>query len=208
MSSQNVGTPQIPVVTQLAEQLNQGLEQATLCGLAGSSPALAVAELSRLFTRQIIVITADQTAADELIRELLFFNAANVSPFPAWDVSPFEAASPHPDISGARLETLQRLLQGGPCTVVMPVTALAQRVIPRSALDGASCSLTPGDEPDRDALLESLVRMGYSNCPLVEERGSFAVRGGILDIFPPSLPRPVRIEFFGDTVETLRSLIP
>ena len=208
MSSQNVGTPQIPVVTQLAEQLNQGLEQATLCGLAGSSPALAVAELSRLLTRQIIVITADQTAADELIRELLFFNAANVSPFPAWDVSPFEAASPHPDISGSRLETLQRLLQGAPCTVVMPAAALAQRVTPRSALEMASCSLKPGDEPDRDALLERLVQMGYSNCPLVEERGSFAVRGGILDIFPPSLPRPVRIEFFGDTVETLRSFDP
>jgi transcription-repair coupling factor (superfamily II helicase) len=90
----------------------------------------------------------------------------------------------------------------------MPVAALAQRVIPRSALVGASCTIKPGDEPDRDALLESLVRMGYSNCPLVEERGSFAVRGGILDIFPPSLPRPVRIEFFGDTVETVRSFDP
>jgi len=208
MPSQNVCTPQIPVLTQLAEQLKQGLEQATLCGLTGSSPALAVAELSRLLTRQIVLIAADQTAADELTRELLFFNAPNLSTFPAWDVSPFEAASPHPDICGARLETLQRLLHGTPCTVVMPVTALAQRVIPRSALDMASCSIKPGDEPDRDTLLERLVHMGYSNSPLVEERGSFAVRGGILDIFPPSLSRPVRIEFFGDTVETLRSFDP
>ncbi|MCE1224941.1 MAG: transcription-repair coupling factor [Geobacteraceae bacterium] len=208
MSSQNVCIPQIPVLAQLVEQLHQGLEQATLCGLAGSSPALAVAELSRLLTRQIIVIATDQTAADELTRELLFFNASSVSPFPAWDVTPFEAVSPHPDISGARLETLQRLLQGTPCTVVMPVAALTQRLIPRSILDMASCSIKPGDEPDRDALLERLVQMGYSNRPLVEERGSFAVRGGILDIFPPSLSRPVRIEFFGDTVETLRSFDP
>ena len=208
MSSQSAFSPHILILRQLSELLQQGLEQATLCGLTGSSPALAVAELSRLLTRQIVVIAADQTAADELTRELLFFNAVNVSPFPAWDASPFEATSPHPDISGARLETLQRLLQGTPCTVVMPVATLAQRVIPRSALDMASCSLKPGDEPDRDALLERLVQMGYSNCPLVEERGSFAVRGGILDIFPPSLPRPVRIEFFGDTVETLRSFDP
>lgn len=208
MSSQSAFSPYISTLTQLTELLQQGLEQATLCGLTGSSPALAVAELSQLLTRQIVVITADQTAADELTRELLFFNTINVSPFPAWDVSPFEAASPHPDISGARLETLQRLLQGTSCTVVMPVAALAQRVIPRYSLDMASCSLKPGDEPDRDALLERLVQMGYSNCPLVEERGSFAVRGGILDIFPPSLSRPVRIEFFGDTVETLRSFDP
>ena len=208
MSPQSASSPLIPILPQLVEQLDQGLKQATLCGLVGSSPALAVAELSRLLPRQIVVIAADQTTADELTRELLFFNTSNVSPFPVWDITPFEAASPHPDISGARLETLQRLLQGDPCTVVMPVAALAQRVIPRSALVGASCTIKPGDEPDRDALLESLVRMGYSNCPLVEERGSFAVRGGILDIFPPSLPRPVRIEFFGDTVETLRSFDP
>ena len=121
MSSQSADSPHISILTQLTEQLQQGLKQATLCGLTGSSPALAVAELSRLLQRQIVVITADQTAADELTRELLFFNAADVSPFPAWDASPFEAASPHPDISGARLETLQRLLQGAPCTVVMPV---------------------------------------------------------------------------------------
>jgi transcription-repair coupling factor (superfamily II helicase) len=208
MSRQSAFSPQIPALTQLAEQLDQGLKQATLCGLIGSAPALAIAELSRLLPRQIVVIAADQTAADELTRELLFFNAANVSPFPTWDVNPFEAASPHPDISGARLDTLQRLLQGDPCTVVAPLGALLQRVIPHSVLSGASCTIKPGDEPDRDTLLEGLVRMGYSNCPLVEERGSFAVRGGILDIFPPSLPRPVRIEFFGDTVETLRSFDP
>jgi len=198
----------LAAITRLAEQLRHGKQPAALTGLVGSAPALAVAELSRLLQRQIVVIAADQATADELTRELLFFNAVNVSPFPAWDVSPFEAASPHPDISGARLETLQRLLQGSPCTVVAPVAALMQRIIPRSLLAGASCAIKPGDEPDREALLEGLVRMGYTNCPLVEERGSFAVRGGILDIFPPSLPRPVRIEFFGDTVETLRSFDP
>ena len=198
----------MPVISHLAEQLKQGANPASLTGLAGSASSLATAELSRLVPQQILVIVADQSAADELTRELLFFNAVNVSPFPAWDVNPFEVASPHPDISGARLETLQRLLQGVPCTVVAPVAALLQRVIPRSTLSGAAYSIKPGDEPDRDSLLEGLIRMGYSNCPLVEERGSFAVRGGILDIFPPSLPRPVRIEFFGDTIETLRSFDP
>jgi len=193
---------------QLAEQLANGPARLALSGLAGSAQALAIAELSRCAHRQILVVTADQAGADELVRELVFFNALAVTSFPAWDVAPFEAASPHPDNSGARLEALQRLAQGIPCTIVAPVAALMQRVIPRTILAGASCQITPGDEPDREALLESLVRMGYCNCPLVEERGSFAVRGGILDIFPPSLPRPVRIEFFGDTVETLRSFDP
>lgn len=193
---------------QLPELLSDTGARITLTGLAGSATALAIAELSRISPRQTVVVTHDQAAADELVRELFFFHAAAITPFPAWDVGPFEEASPHPDISGARLEALQRLLQGGPCTLVTPVSALLQRIIPRKVLADASCSIMPGDEPDRDALLESLVRMGYLNCPLVEERGSFAVRGGILDIFPPSLPRPVRIEFFGDTVETLRSFDP
>jgi transcription-repair coupling factor (superfamily II helicase) len=193
---------------QLSELLSNDVNRISLTGLTGSAPALAVAELSCVTPRQIVVITTDQTAADTLIRELLFFNATAIIAFPAWDVSPFEAASPHADTSGARLEALQCLLQGGPCILVTTVAALLQKVIPRKVLAGASCSIMPGDEPDREELLENLVRMGYSNCPLVEERGSFAVRGGILDIFPPSQPRPVRIEFFGDTVETLRSFDP
>jgi len=198
----------IPASGQLTESLASGISGIILNGLTGSAPALFVAELSHTIQRQILLVTADQTAADELTRELSFFNAFYVLPFPAWDVTPFEAASPSPDISGARLKALQHLQRGTACTVVAPVTALMQKVIPRVLLAGTSCCIRPGDEPDREALLESLVKMGYSNCPLVEERGSFAVRGGILDIYPPSLPRPVRIEFFGDTVETMRSFDP
>jgi len=198
----------IPCTDQLTEALAGGTSSIILNGLTGSAPALFVAELSHTTQRQILLLAPDQAAADELTRELIFFNALCVLPFPAWDVTPFETASPSPDISGARLQALQHLQRGTPCTVVVPITALMQKIIPRILLAGTSCCIKPGDEPDRDALLESLVRMGYSNCPLVEERGSFAVRGGILDIYPPSLPRPVRIEFFGDTVETMRSFDP
>jgi transcription-repair coupling factor (superfamily II helicase) len=193
---------------QLAETLTKGTPRVILNGLTGSAPALFFAELSRTLQRQILIVVADQGTADEVTRELIFFDACSVLPFPAWDVTPFEAASPDPDISGARLKALQQLQSGTTCTVVVSVAALMQKVLPKAILSSASCCIRPGDEPDRDALLESLIRMGYSNCPLVEERGSFAVRGGILDIYPPSLPRPVRIEFFGDTVETMRSFDP
>jgi len=70
--------------------------------------------------------------------------------------------------------------------VVAPVAALMQKVLSRSLLGALSCSLAVGDEPQREKLLESLVKMGYSHCQLVEERGFFAVRGGLLDIFPPA----------------------
>lgn len=187
------------------------LEQTTrlaVTGLTGAATALLIAELSTATERQLVVVTADQQAADELTRELFFFDARAVSPFPAWDVVPFEAASPHADISGARLASLHQLRQGAPATLVVPVAALMQRVVPPALLAEVTLSIRVGDDLDRDSLLETLVRAGYLSCPLVEERGSFAVRGGILDLFPPSLPLPVRIEFFGDTVESLRCFNP
>ncbi len=193
---------------RLAEQLKTADKKISVAGVAGSASALLATELSTLTGRQILLITPDQAAADELTHAISFFNDSNLTAFPAWDTSPFETTSPDPDISGSRLETLQLLLQGSPCIVISPVAALLQRVIPRSVLASATLRLIPGNEPDRESLLENLVKMGYTNCPLVEERGSFAVRGGILDIFPPALPRPVRIEFFGDTVETVRSFDP
>ena len=208
MSNANSLRPTIPGLNNLLDLINTGTDRITLSGLNGSALAFVAAGLSHSLSRQILLVTPDQATADTVTKEATFYHAGDVCSFPAWDVSPFEAASPHTDIIGARLETLQCLLEGIPCTVVTPMAALLQRVIPRAELAAASSRIQPGDEPDRELLLERLVRMGYSNLPLVEERGSFAVRGGILDIFPPSLSHPVRIEFFADTVETVRSFDP
>ena len=202
-----------PFPTLFTKQLLLDLQQPasgplTLTGLCGCGPSLTIAELSRKLDRQILAVTADQGAADELIRELAFCDAPNLCIFPAWEGMPFSTTSPPADISGARLQTLFRLLRKDPVTVVVPVAALMQRVIPRSLLNCTSCTLTTGDELDRDQLLARLVHLGYTPAPLVEEQGSFAIRGGIIDLFPPSLPRPVRIELFGDTIETLRSFDP
>ena len=88
------------------------------------------------------------------------------------------------------------------------MAAAMQRVLPRSLFNQVSCYLVAGEEFEREELLTRLVRLGYAGVPIVEDRGSFAVRGGILDIFPPNLNTPVRIEFFGDTVETMRAFDP
>jgi transcription-repair coupling factor (superfamily II helicase) len=90
----------------------------------------------------------------------------------------------------------------------MPVASALQKVLQRRILKESSCYLMAGADFERDELLLKLIRMGYANVPLVEDRGTFAVRGGILDIFPPNLSAPVRIEFLGDTVETMRHFDP
>ncbi|HQB39279.1 MAG TPA: transcription-repair coupling factor [Deltaproteobacteria bacterium] len=197
----------IPAIDTILSRLQQQNGSAQLCGLKGSAAAFVLHELIACGSPELLIITADQESAEELGRELAFFGAPALL-FPAWDMSPFSAASPHPDVVAARLDVLLRLHNSQARLVVMPVAAALQRVLPRSVFGAASCYLVTGEEFEREELLGRLIRMGYAHVPLVEDRGSFAVRGGILDIFPPGQPAPVRIEFFGDTVETMRTFDP
>ena len=203
-------TSLIPQTIDSIAALRRGERRITIPGLKGSSPALFVAELVRAGLDMPVIMTATQDAAEEFCREFTFFSGGDLHAaiFPAWDAAPFSASSPHPDVTGARLDTLFRLQNGLSQITVMPVVAALQRVLPRKTLNDSSCYILPGEEFDRDDLLARLIRMGYANVPLVEDRGTFAVRGGILDIFPPNLPTPIRIEFFGDTAETLRAFDP
>ena len=208
--TQTAMTSLIPETVDTIATLRQNGQRVIIPALKGSSPACILADLVRTGLEKALVIAATPEAAEEFCRELAFFSGAGSQPvlFPAWDAAPFSAASPLPDISGARLDTLFRLHNGLSAVTVMPVAAALQRVLPRATLDQSSCYLVAGEEFERDDLLARLVRMGYANVPLVEDRGTFAVRGGILDIFPPNLPTPVRIEFFGDTAETMRAFDP
>ena len=203
-------TSLIPQTIDSIAALRRGERRIVIPGLKGSSPALFVAELVRSGLDTPLVIAPTQEAAEEFCRELTFFSGGDLHAalFPAWDAAPFSATSPHPDVTGARLDTLFRLQNGQSRITVMPVAAALQRLLPRNVLNDSSCYLLPGEEFERDDLLARLIRMGYANVPLVEDRGTFAVRGGILDIFPPNLPTPVRIEFFGDTAETMRAFDP
>ncbi len=203
-------TTLLPQTIECLAALRRTERSIAVTGLKGSSPALLVAELVRAGLATPLVLTATQDAADEFCRELSFFSGGELHGdlFPSWDVVPFSASSPHPDVTSARLDTLFRLANRTSRITVVPMAAALQRVLPRTILDDSSCYLLPGEETDRDDLLAALMRMGYANVPLVEDRGTFAVRGGILDIFPPNLTTPVRIEFFGDTVETIRAFDP
>ncbi len=197
-------------IDQLLQALKGADRQATLTGLNGSAPAYVLAQLLPRLRKTLLVLTADGDGADELRRELLFYGGSGVEvlSFPAWDTAPFEAVTPHPEVVGQRLNTLYRLTDGRPRLVVAPLAAVTQRVLPRTVLGEVAEFIMAGEEADFEGLVEKLVKLGYSHVPLVEDRGTFARRGGILDIFPPSLPQPVRLEFFGDFVETIRSFDP
>ncbi|MGH3056421.1 MAG: hypothetical protein ACRDL7_15715, partial [Gaiellaceae bacterium] len=127
---------------------------------------------------------------------------------PAWDVVPFEDLSPTSETVAARIEGLYHLLQTKDPIVITTAEALLQRVPPKERMAERLSYMVEGDAVDLDALATRLDDWGYRRVPLVEDRGDFSVRGGILDIFPPAHAQPLRIELLGDLIESIREFDP
>ncbi|MFQ5849052.1 MAG: transcription-repair coupling factor [Candidatus Binatia bacterium] len=186
-------------------------------GLQGGARAYILSLFAARTKRPILVIAPTTREAEILFQDLSFFlgEGERVSPlekrlhfFPSWDVLPFENLSPHPDVVAARLEGLYYLTEGRAPILVCTAAALLQKVIPKEALGKAYLYLLVGENLSRGRLLEHLVGWGFQSVPLVEERGDFSFRGGIMDIFPPAYSQPVRLEFCGDRLESIRQFDP
>ncbi len=130
--------------------------------------------------------------------------------FPAWDCLPYDRVSPNADISAARMATLAALVHGMPTRYVLLTTlnAATQRVPPRALLKEAAFSAKVDHRIDEEALRSFLVRMGFTQSPTVMEPGDYAVRGGIIDIYPPGQSGPVRLDLFGDVLDGARRFDP
>ncbi|MCZ4266529.1 transcription-repair coupling factor [Rhodobacteraceae bacterium R_SAG6] len=148
----------------------------------------------------------------EAMRSALRFFAPDVPVviFPGWDCLPYDRVSPNADISAARMATLAALVHGLPQQFILLTTlnAAMQRVPARDVLKEAAFSARVNSKIDEDALRKFLVRMGFSQSPTVMEPGDYAVRGGIIDIFPPGESGPVRLDLFGDTLDGARRFDP
>ncbi len=130
--------------------------------------------------------------------------------FPAWDCLPYDRASPNPEIVSARIAALARLLEPAPRPriVLTTVNALVQRVPPRAMFAGASMAIRTGGSLDATVLAGFLEANGYGRAGTVMEHGEYATRGGIIDIFPAGEPEPVRLDLFGEEVESIRRFDP
>ena len=133
-----------------------------------------------------------------------------VMAFPSWDCLPYDRVSPNADISAARMATLAALVHQMPKHFVLLTTlnAATQRIPARAVLRDAAFSARVGDRIDEEALRGFLVRMGFSQSPTVMEPGDYAVRGGIIDIYPPGEAGPVRLDLFGDVLDGARRFDP
>ena len=192
------------ILTRLA------LTSSVRCGaLWGSSRALTALALARRTGRPLLLVTPTSHEAEDVHGDLLALlgeetSSGAVQLFPHTEILPYEDVSPFSDIVHHRISVLHALLEGTARIVVAPVRAFLARLIPRSSFTGAQLLLRKGDLYELSDLLLYLVNLGYEQSSRVERAGEFAVKGGILDVFPSNLQDPCRIEFFDIEIESLR----
>ena len=151
----------------------------------------------------LLVVTTSNRQAVELASEISsWIGADNVINFPAWETLPHERLSPKPDTVTARFKALYKINKGKTKVVVCSVRALLQPIISND-LSSTGITISSKSNFVMSELVKLLIKFGYSRSDLVERRGDFAVRGGILDLFPADKEHPIRIDFFGDEIDDL-----
>jgi transcription-repair coupling factor (superfamily II helicase) len=193
----------------------------TLSSVADGFDAFCAADLTRALAKDAesravaLVHVARDGQRARAFGETLAFAAPDIEllDFPAWDCQPYDRVSPDAAISARRIVVLSRLARTRsaverPRILSTTVNAMVQRVAPLSKIAGDTFSAAPGNVVDRDALVNWLETNGFARASSVRDTGEYAVRGGILDLFPPGMVQPLRLDFFGDALESIRAFDP
>jgi transcription-repair coupling factor (superfamily II helicase) len=178
-----------------------------LTGLKGSSKAYLLALWQEKIRGPFLIIVPRLQDAEFLLEDLRFFQRDERIPsllFPPWETLPYDKIAPHPEIIQERVKCLFSFLKGQRAAFVAPVRALMQKILSPADLEGSTLSLSVGEEVDRDHLVRFLNRNGFSPARVVEEKGDFSIRGAIVDIYAPLYDEPLRLEFDGDRLESIR----
>jgi len=202
----------------LKARIKEGARDSSVASISGSARSFFMAELFIEVERPFLVLLPNAKEAARFSRELSFFlpesygrnepGERGLYDFPAYDISPLSGLSPHRNVINRRLRTLYALTSEKNPIVVTSLEAVLFRIMPKDALIKALEYLEPGEDIERDSLLKKLETGGYLRTSLVEEMGDYSVRGGVIDVFPPMYSAPVRLEFWGDRLESIRHFDP
>jgi transcription-repair coupling factor (superfamily II helicase) len=200
---------------RVRRHLSLGVGRRRLSGLTNTARSLYLPLLARAAKHPVIVVVSDNKAAEALeptLRAGCELTGAvdpdRVVRFPAHDVLPFENLSPHPDVQEQRAAALFKLATDAVSILIAPAESAALRLFDRSYYASLAVTVRRGEEMDVEILTAHFASVGYTQMDLVEMPGQFTRRGGILDVYSPEADRPVRIEFFGDEIETIRKFDP
>lgn len=207
---------QIPRAAQGADPLHpvlpaQAGERLRWAMPPGSATGLLLAGAAARARGVLLVVVPDMAAAARLETALRFFaddTALTVLAFPDWETLPYDAFSPHQDIISQRLSTLYRLPSLDRGVLIVPAPTLMQRLVPREFLDAHCLLLNVGQRFDPEPMRRRLEASGYRCVSQVMERGEYAVRGAVMDLYPMGSRLPYRIDLFDDQVESLRTFDP
>jgi transcription-repair coupling factor (superfamily II helicase) len=200
---------------RVRRHLSGGTGRRRVSGLTFTARALYLPFFVRAANAPSVIIVADNKAAEALHAAVLsaceltgVLPAESVLRLPAHDVLPFENLSPHPEIQETRAATLWKIAMGASRLVIAPVEAACMKLFPRDYYRALTLHLKTGEEYMPDMLVEHLLSVGYTKVDVVEMPGQVTLRGGILDVYSPEMDRPVRIDFFGDEIESIRKFDP
>src|SRR5713226_1392368 len=201
--------------SRVASHLKGGTSRIGVSGLTPTAKALLLVLLQKVAGRPFIVVVADNRATEEFVPVLQAFcelsdgaDPDSVVALPIRDVLPFQNLSPHPEIQEERAVALWKIAAGAVSIVVSPIPATALRLRSAEYYADLARVIRRGETFDIELLLGHLNTVGYSATDVVEMPGEYALRGGILDVYSPEADRPLRIEFFGDEVESIRKFDP
>lgn len=204
----------------LRSSLDHEKARSCLLGAHGSTAACALTLLTdpqqsgSVRSGPWVVVTESDESAERLFNDLCFFHDLTGRPvdglawFPEWETLPYEATAPHVGLIAHRMTTLHRLLTDPPTMLVTSITAAMHRLLPRSTFEQAIFRFETAATFERDSLTTDLLRLGYRRVSVVEIPGEFSIRGGIVDIFSTAYANPLRVEFLGDQVESIRLFDP
>src|SRR5580700_4791996 len=205
----------LPAFRRVASHLREGTGRLRVSGLTPTAKALLLVLLQKAAGRPFIVVVPDNRTAEELVPVLQAFHELiggndpdSVVSLPTRDVLPFQNLSPHPEIQEERAVALWKIATGAVSIIVSPVAATALRLRSAEYYAGLARVVRRGETFDTELLVGHLHTVGYMTADVVEMPGEYALRGGILDVYPPEADRPVRIEFLGDEVESIRKFDP
>lgn len=205
----------LPAFSRVASHLKENAGRISVSGLTPTAKALLLVLLQKAAGRPLIVIVSDNRSAEDLLPQLQGFaeltgatDPDSIVSLPTRDVLPFQNLSPHPEIQEERATALWKIATGVVSLVVAPIAATTIRLASTEYYTDLARTIRRGETFDTEALVEHLNTVGYSGADVVEMPGQYALRGGILDVYSPEADRPVRVEFFGDEVESIRKFDP
>jgi transcription-repair coupling factor (superfamily II helicase) len=206
---------QLPAFTRAASHLRERAGRVRVTGLSPTAKTLITILLRRAVERPFLLVVADNRAAEDLLPVLRAFaeltgaaDPDSVVILPARDVLPFQNLSPHPEIQEERATALWKIATGRASIVIAPAGATTIRLRSADYYADLARVLRRGESFDLERLLQHMNTVGYTSADVVEMPGQYAVRGGILDVYSPEADRPVRVEFFGDEIESMRKFDP